>query len=333
MAAAAVAMPVQISSSTGLLAMLEEDEAELKSFALQKLNGCVADFWAEISESLPDIESLYEDEGFASRPLAALVASKVYFYLGELSDALSFALGARELFDVDEPSEYVETLLSKAIDEYCAGFVTRSEQQIKAEAGEPTEPENPIDKRLIELVERMIESSLSRSAHQSVMGIAIEARRLDMVERVLRLCDTSPGEGEHEASTSAMLGYAFTLATTTLSSRPFRKKLLSVMVSVYASMTTQDYIGLTRCLAHLNDAAAVVDIFNRLLEGTRDDLLMAFQVGFDLVENTTQAFLTSLPCTSSVRAQLRGNWRNKEELLRGARSMSPSAASRSTIKA
>ena len=218
-------VPIAISSSTGLLAMLEEDDTQLKSFALQKLNTCVADFWTEISESLPDIEVLYEDETFAGRQLAALVASKVYYYLGELSDALSFALGAGNLFDVDEPSEYVETLLSKAIDEYCAGFVARSEQQIKREAGEPAEPEHPIDSRLIELVERMIESSLSRSQHQSVMGIAIEARRLDMVERVVRLCDTSPGEGEHEASTAAMLAYTFTLATTTISSRPFRRKV------------------------------------------------------------------------------------------------------------
>ena len=276
MASTAVMLPVQLTSSTGLLAMLEEDEAELKSFALSKLNACVADFWAEISESLPDIESLYEDVSFPSRPLAALVASKVYFFLGELSDALQFALGARELFDVDEGSEYVETLLSKAIDEYCAGFVARSELQIKAEAGEPADPEHPIDKRLIELVERMIESSMSKQAHQSVMGIALEARRLDMVERVLCVCDATPGEnGETEQSN--MLAYTFTLATTTLSSRPFRRKLLSVLVSVYSAMATPDYIGLTRCLAHLNDANAVVNILNRLLEGTRDDLLMAFQ--------------------------------------------------------
>ena len=225
MAATAVMAPVQISSSTGLLAMLEEEEAELKAFALNKLNACVSDFWAEISESLPDIESLYEDESFSARPLAALVASKVYYYLGELSDALTFALGARALFDVDEPSEYVETLLSKAIDTYCAGFVARSEAQARVEGGEAAEAEVPIDARLIELVERMIDSSLARSAHQSVMGIAIEARRLDMVERVLRLCDTSPGETEHEASTSAMLSYTFTLATTTLTSRPWRRKV------------------------------------------------------------------------------------------------------------
>merc|ERR1719454_2020082 len=66
------------------------------------------------------------------------------------------------------------------------------------------------------------------------------------------------------------------------------------MVKVYSDMASPDYIGLTRCLAHLNDAAAVVDIFNRLLGGTKDDLLMAFQVAFDLVENTTQFFLSSL---------------------------------------
>ena len=31
------------------------------------------------------------------------------------------------------------------------------------------------------------------------MGIAVESRRLDMVERVLRLCDATPGDGLLEA--------------------------------------------------------------------------------------------------------------------------------------
>ena len=67
-----------------------------------------------------------------------------------------------------------------------------------------------------------------------------------------------------------------------------------MLVTVYGSMGTPDYIGLTRCLAHLNDASAVVEIFNRLLGGTKDDLLTAFQVAFDLVENTTQHFLGAI---------------------------------------
>jgi len=71
-----------LTSSVGLLAMLEEDEKEIKAHALVQLDRVVPDFWAEISESLPDIESLYEDDEFPQRQLAALVASKVYYYLG-----------------------------------------------------------------------------------------------------------------------------------------------------------------------------------------------------------------------------------------------------------
>jgi hypothetical protein len=84
MATAVAPMPKapHLTSSVGLLAMLEEDEKEIKAHALRQLDRVVPDFWAEISESLPDIESLYEDEEFSQRQLAALVASKVYYYLG-----------------------------------------------------------------------------------------------------------------------------------------------------------------------------------------------------------------------------------------------------------
>ena len=59
-------------------------------------------------------------------------------------------------------------------------------------------------------------------------------------------------------------------------------------------MGVPDYIGFTRCLAHLSAAGSVVDIFNRPLGGTRNDLLMAFQTAFDLVENATQHFVASV---------------------------------------
>lgn len=36
---------------------------------------------------------------------------QVFYYLGELNDSLSYALGAGSLFDVSEDSDYVHTLL------------------------------------------------------------------------------------------------------------------------------------------------------------------------------------------------------------------------------
>lgn len=83
--------------------MLEENEPQLKIFALKKLNYIVDEFWAEISEAIEKMsvffrclivpfvlvsqvhalrfenfrEVLHEDASFSQRELAALVASKV----------------------------------------------------------------------------------------------------------------------------------------------------------------------------------------------------------------------------------------------------------------
>lgn len=40
---------------------------------------------------------------------------QVFYHLGELNDALSYALGAGSLFDVEEGSEYANTLLCKCM--------------------------------------------------------------------------------------------------------------------------------------------------------------------------------------------------------------------------
>ena len=95
----------------GILSLLDETDESLLFFALQKLNEVVDIFWAEISDSIEKIEILYEREKFSQRQLAALVASKVYYHLGEYQDALTFALGAGKLFDLNAQSDYVETII------------------------------------------------------------------------------------------------------------------------------------------------------------------------------------------------------------------------------
>eukprot|EP00310_Coccolithus_braarudii_P023899 CAMPEP_0183357400 /NCGR_PEP_ID=MMETSP0164_2-20130417/46166_1 /TAXON_ID=221442 /ORGANISM="Coccolithus pelagicus ssp braarudi, Strain PLY182g" /LENGTH=312 /DNA_ID=CAMNT_0025530999 /DNA_START=23 /DNA_END=958 /DNA_ORIENTATION=- len=285
--------PVHMTSSVGLLAMLEEPAQELKAHALEKLNAIVGDFWAEIAESLSDIEALYEDALFPHRQLAALVASKVYFYLGEMGDALQFALGAGALFRVDEGSEYVDTLLAKAIDNYCELHRKRTEPVAMADSEAAAEV--TIDSRLSELVDRMVESSLAKRSYQLVLGLALESRRLELVERVITLCDASPGEHEHDSSTSAMLSYCSALFMTALVTRDFRKKLLALLVRVYRSQLRPDYFGMCSCLAQLTESVAVADILKSLVEsGGKDELLVAFQVAFDMVENCTQSFLKAL---------------------------------------
>lgn len=45
--------------------------------------------------------------------LLLVFSMQVFYYLGELNDSLSYALGAGPLFDVSEDTDYAHTLLGK----------------------------------------------------------------------------------------------------------------------------------------------------------------------------------------------------------------------------
>jgi 26S proteasome regulatory subunit N2 len=104
-------MIIALSSAQGVLHLLHESSTDLQLFALEKINTMVDLHWAEIADELPTIELLFENSKFTNRKLAALVASKVYYHLGEFDDSLDFALKAQELFDLGEKSEFVDTII------------------------------------------------------------------------------------------------------------------------------------------------------------------------------------------------------------------------------
>ena len=66
-----------LSSAAGLISLLEETEVQLQTTALRSLNKVIDTHWAEVAGSISVIEAMYEDEFFAQRELAALLASKV----------------------------------------------------------------------------------------------------------------------------------------------------------------------------------------------------------------------------------------------------------------
>jgi len=107
-------------SATGVLAFLGEEEPELKVFALQTLNDDIDTVWTEVAGTLIQIEALYEDESFPERQLAALVLAKVYYHLQAYNESMVFALAAGDLFKLDAPGEFEETIISKCVDQYIA---------------------------------------------------------------------------------------------------------------------------------------------------------------------------------------------------------------------
>ena len=267
-----------VTSSAGLLSLLSEDDERLKLYALQHLDTIVHEFWFQISSAITAVEQLYEDQRFSHRPLAALVASKVYYYLGELRDALDYALGAGELFDInDSSSEYVKTLLSCALDLYF-------ENQAKEEASDP---------RLVEVVERLLRRCCEEKAFEQAVGIALEARRLDLFRAI---CHESPRPRE-------LLAYALRIAQRLLPSKAFRRDVLVLLVELYETMPQPDWSNVCHCLSLLKQPEQLARILMRLLKGTTNETLLAYQIGFDLVENEVQKFIKTVQETLAATAE------------------------------
>ncbi|KAM7310207.1 26S proteasome non-ATPase regulatory subunit 1 [Ixodes scapularis] len=257
---------MNITSAAGIISLLDENQTELKVFALKKLDNIVNEFWAEISEAIEKIEVLYEDDGFPQRHLAALVASKVYYHLGSFEDSLTYALGASELFDVTVPSEYVETIIAKCIDHY-----TKLRRQEGA----------AVDARLEAIVDRMFQRCFEDGQFRQAVGIALETRRMDMFQKAIVAAE----------DVGAMLAYSSKVAMTLVQNRAFQDEVLRALVKLYRELDTPDYVNMCQCLIFLDDAQSVADVLLRLLEGSGESTLMAYQIAFDLYESATQQFL------------------------------------------
>nr|CCA25242.1 predicted protein putative [Albugo laibachii Nc14] len=273
-------------SASGILALLEENDNSLKAHALQKLHAVIDHYWVEIADAIPLIESLSEDEDFPDRDLAAFVASKCFFHLEEYEDALRLALGAGSYFDLHVKSQYTDTIIATCIDEY-------ANARNKEEKSE--EKEELLDPRMRDVVERMFERCYVTGEFKQALGIALETRRLDQVEECFARCK----------DVLEILAYCFDVCRNIITNRDFRMQVYEIMVKTYRNQPIQDYSNMCQCLQMLDNHLEVTKILEKLLRGSTDDTLVAFQVAFDLIENENQKFLMntyhSLPSHPTAR--------------------------------
>lgn len=266
---------MNITSASGIISLLDEPRSELKEYALQKLNDIVDEFWPEISEAIVKVESLCEDKSFGNRDLAALLASKIYYHLGSFDDCLAYAISANNLFDINLKTEYVDTIISKCIDQY-------AKLRLQSIQTKPGDAKVDIDPRLEGIVNRMFERCFAHHQYKQVLGLALETRRMDVFERSITSSLDIPG----------MLSYAFRVCMSLIENRQFRDELLRILVRLYRNLEKPDYINMIQCLIFLDDAKSVADILDKLTRSDKsEEALMAYQIAFDLYESGTQQYL------------------------------------------
>ncbi|KAJ3918306.1 D-isomer specific 2-hydroxyacid dehydrogenase [Lentinula edodes] len=273
------------SSAAGVLALLSEPDPVFKQHALKSLNDLVPRFWAEISEHIALIESLYDNDDMPkdARDLAALLASKVYYFLGEYVESLSFALGAGNAFEAESrvlgSEEYVETVMSMAIDKY---IELCTEEQASSK-------QDKIDPRLQRIIENIFTRCISEGEYKQAVGIALESRRLDIISRIYE-----------QVKDTSILSYAMEAVIDSGFSLSYRDTVLRFLFPLFPRPTAGDGSALahalTRLLVTLGDPSLTVPLLVSLVPKEK---LLAYQFSFDLVEGGARDYLdlvrTQLP--------------------------------------
>ncbi|CAO3688723.1 unnamed protein product [Rhizopus microsporus] len=146
-----------------------------------------------------------------------------------------------------------------------------------------TSPENtePVDPRLEAIVERMFQRCADDGEYEQAIGIALESRRLDIIESTIL-----------KGNPSQLLAYVLDVSMTLVQNLEFRNEVLRLLVNLYKKLEKPDYISISQCLVHLNDTTSCANMLKSLVE--KNDELMAYQISFDLEENATQEFLSKV---------------------------------------
>jgi 26S proteasome regulatory subunit N2 len=161
--------------------------------------------------SYNDRETLYDEETFPARERSALLISKVYFHLGEMEEALQFALNAGRYFHLDESSQFVDTIVSKCIEKYVQNRRDGKEEE-----------------KLEEVVNAMFERCFEQGEYREALGIAIESRRKDMIRRSI---ESSPNVVE-------LLSYCFQTSLSYEADIAFRHEVCSSSSSLSSHTRT-----------------------------------------------------------------------------------------------
>ena len=126
--------------------------------------------------------------------------------------------------------------------------------------------------------------------------MALSSHRLDVIERVFKATQDS-------SLLSWVLQLVVREGVIAGSSRAYKNEVLHLLIALFSSPAQPDYFSITQCFVYLNDPALASALLAQLLQlspadpssstsgPSKDDVLTAYQIGFDLAETATQEFL------------------------------------------
>ncbi|OJJ44580.1 hypothetical protein ASPZODRAFT_134663 [Penicilliopsis zonata CBS 506.65] len=143
------------------------------------------------------------------------------------------------------------------------------------------------------VVERLFEQCFRQKRYRQVIGIAIEAKNLEVLRTaILRASqDEKKQQGESRRS-EELMEYVLDICMSIVQERAFRNEILKLILDLLNEIPAPDYFSIAKCVVYLNEHSMASVILRQLVEkGDPRSLAVAYQISFDLYDNSTQEFL------------------------------------------
>ncbi|CAG8280858.1 unnamed protein product [Penicillium salamii] len=143
------------------------------------------------------------------------------------------------------------------------------------------------------VIERLFEECFRQKRYRQVIGIAIEAKSLDVLRMaILRASnDEKQQEGDSRRS-EELMEYVLDICMGIVQERAFRSEILKLILELLNEIPAPDFFSIAKCVVYLNEHSMASNILRQLVEkGDARSLAVAYQISFDLYDNSTQEFL------------------------------------------
>jgi 26S proteasome regulatory subunit N2 len=199
-------------------------------------------------------------------------------------------LKAGDRFVLSDRSLYTRTLVAHCIDEYAR---LRRESSAAAEGGGEADAALAPAAALEPLVNAVVERCASQCDWKSLVGLAVELNRLELVDRAFERC----------ADRERLLVFCYDISMRVSMRTTVCHELLRRLVATYRRYGLTDWFRMCTILTYLGDVDAVHDMLVQLASSAVErDTLIAYQIAFDLVDNAPQRFRLAVRTSLGVAA-------------------------------
>jgi 26S proteasome regulatory subunit N2 len=147
--------------------------------------------------------------------------------------------------------------------------------------------------QLQEVIERLFEDCYRQKRYRQVIGIAVEAKSLDVLRKtIVRASDDEKRLNGESRRSEELLEYVLDICMGIVQERGFRNEILKLILDLLNEIPAPDYFSIAKCVVYLNEHSMASTILRQLVDkGDARSLAVAYQISFDLYDNSTQEFL------------------------------------------